>query len=161
MAIWYSLWSFGIFSPFWYVCTEKHLATLVLLNSTLATSESRSKVNKLVSQRDSTNILKSNFSGQCITNNSPPLNHTSDALLWHYSQQNCYAHPAQKTLPGFEPGSSVLRAGATTTEPRQLIACKANASNSIIQVMYKKSGHAEAARPPLSGSETSHSSFIE
>jgi hypothetical protein len=29
MAVWYSLWSFGIFSPFWYVSTTKNLATLV------------------------------------------------------------------------------------------------------------------------------------
>jgi hypothetical protein len=28
MAIWYSLWSFGIFFPFWYVWTNKNLATL-------------------------------------------------------------------------------------------------------------------------------------
>jgi hypothetical protein len=28
MAIWYILWSFGIFFPFWYICrTEKNLAT--------------------------------------------------------------------------------------------------------------------------------------
>jgi hypothetical protein len=29
MAIWYSLWSFGIFFPFWYIWTEKNLATLI------------------------------------------------------------------------------------------------------------------------------------
>jgi hypothetical protein len=28
MAIWYSLYSFGIFFPFWYVWTKKNLATL-------------------------------------------------------------------------------------------------------------------------------------
>jgi hypothetical protein len=28
MAIWYSLWSFDIFSPFWYVWTKTNLATL-------------------------------------------------------------------------------------------------------------------------------------
>jgi hypothetical protein len=28
MAVWYSLWSLGIFFPFWYVWTEKTLATL-------------------------------------------------------------------------------------------------------------------------------------
>jgi hypothetical protein len=28
MAVWCSLWSFGIFFPFWYVLTEKNLATL-------------------------------------------------------------------------------------------------------------------------------------
>jgi hypothetical protein len=27
-----SLWSFGIFSPFWYVCTKKNLATLAISN---------------------------------------------------------------------------------------------------------------------------------
>jgi hypothetical protein len=31
MAVSYSLWSFGIFFPFWYVWTKKHLATLVTL----------------------------------------------------------------------------------------------------------------------------------
>jgi uncharacterized membrane protein YccC len=29
MSIWYSLWSFGIFFPFWYVRTETNLATLL------------------------------------------------------------------------------------------------------------------------------------
>jgi hypothetical protein len=29
MAVWYSLWSFGIFFPFWYVWTMKNLATLI------------------------------------------------------------------------------------------------------------------------------------
>jgi hypothetical protein len=28
MAVWYSLWSFGIFFPLWYVWTKKNLATL-------------------------------------------------------------------------------------------------------------------------------------
>jgi hypothetical protein len=28
MAVWYSLWSFGIFFPFWNVLTKKNLATL-------------------------------------------------------------------------------------------------------------------------------------
>jgi hypothetical protein len=28
MAIWCSLWSFGIFFPFWYFWTKKNLATL-------------------------------------------------------------------------------------------------------------------------------------
>jgi hypothetical protein len=28
MDIWNSLWSFGIFSRFWYVCVKKNLATL-------------------------------------------------------------------------------------------------------------------------------------
>jgi hypothetical protein len=32
MAIWYSLWSFGIFFPFWYVGAKKNLATLILAN---------------------------------------------------------------------------------------------------------------------------------
>jgi hypothetical protein len=31
MAIWYSLWSFGIFFPIWYVWSKKNLATLVFL----------------------------------------------------------------------------------------------------------------------------------
>jgi hypothetical protein len=30
MAVWYSLWSFGIFFPFWNVWTKKNLATLIL-----------------------------------------------------------------------------------------------------------------------------------
>jgi hypothetical protein len=29
MAVWYSLWSFGIFFPFWYVWTKENLATLL------------------------------------------------------------------------------------------------------------------------------------
>jgi hypothetical protein len=29
MAVWYSLWSFVIFFPIWYVWTKKNLATLV------------------------------------------------------------------------------------------------------------------------------------
>jgi hypothetical protein len=29
MAVWYSLWSFGTFSPFWYDWTKKNLATLL------------------------------------------------------------------------------------------------------------------------------------
>jgi hypothetical protein len=29
MAIWYILWSFGIFSPFLVCCTEKNLAALL------------------------------------------------------------------------------------------------------------------------------------
>jgi hypothetical protein len=29
MAIWYSLWSFGKFFPFWCVWTKKNLATLI------------------------------------------------------------------------------------------------------------------------------------
>jgi hypothetical protein len=29
MAVWYSLWSFGILFPIWYVWTKKNLATLV------------------------------------------------------------------------------------------------------------------------------------
>jgi hypothetical protein len=29
MAVWYGLWSFGIFFPFWYVWTKKDLATLL------------------------------------------------------------------------------------------------------------------------------------
>jgi hypothetical protein len=33
MAIWYGLWSFGIFSPFWYVWTKKNLATLMSTDS--------------------------------------------------------------------------------------------------------------------------------
>jgi hypothetical protein len=33
MAIWYSLWSFGIFSQFWYVCTKKNMATPLTSNS--------------------------------------------------------------------------------------------------------------------------------
>jgi hypothetical protein len=28
MTVWYSLWSFGIFFPIWYVWTMKNLATL-------------------------------------------------------------------------------------------------------------------------------------
>jgi hypothetical protein len=28
IAVWCSLWSFGIYFPFWYVCTKKNLATL-------------------------------------------------------------------------------------------------------------------------------------
>jgi hypothetical protein len=28
MAVWYTLWSFGIYLPFWFVWTEKNLATL-------------------------------------------------------------------------------------------------------------------------------------
>jgi hypothetical protein len=28
MVVWYSLWWFGIFIPFWYVSTKKNLATL-------------------------------------------------------------------------------------------------------------------------------------
>jgi hypothetical protein len=31
MAIWYSLHSFGIFFPFWYVSTKKNLATLLFV----------------------------------------------------------------------------------------------------------------------------------
>jgi hypothetical protein len=39
MAVWYSLWSFCIFFPFWYVWTEKNLATLHLTrHSSLAQS---------------------------------------------------------------------------------------------------------------------------
>jgi hypothetical protein len=33
MAVWCSLWSFGIFFPFWYVWTKKNLATLVKLQN--------------------------------------------------------------------------------------------------------------------------------
>jgi hypothetical protein len=33
MAVWYSLWSFGIFFQFWYVWTKKNLATLLLVAS--------------------------------------------------------------------------------------------------------------------------------
>jgi hypothetical protein len=29
MAVWYSMWSFGILFPFWYVWTMKNLATLL------------------------------------------------------------------------------------------------------------------------------------
>jgi hypothetical protein len=29
MAVWYCLWSFGIFSPIWNVWTKKNLATLL------------------------------------------------------------------------------------------------------------------------------------
>jgi hypothetical protein len=29
MVVWYSLWSFGIFFPFWHVSTKKNLAALV------------------------------------------------------------------------------------------------------------------------------------
>jgi hypothetical protein len=29
MAVWYNMCSFGLFFPFWYVWTEKNLATLV------------------------------------------------------------------------------------------------------------------------------------
>jgi hypothetical protein len=28
MAVWYTLWSFGIFFPFWYVWSKTNLATL-------------------------------------------------------------------------------------------------------------------------------------
>jgi hypothetical protein len=31
MAVWFSLWSFGIFFPFWYFWTKKSLATLLRL----------------------------------------------------------------------------------------------------------------------------------
>jgi hypothetical protein len=31
MAVWYSLWSFDIFFPFWYVYTKKNLATLLAI----------------------------------------------------------------------------------------------------------------------------------
>jgi hypothetical protein len=31
LAVWYSLWSFGIFFPIWYVWTKKNRATLVWL----------------------------------------------------------------------------------------------------------------------------------
>jgi hypothetical protein len=33
MAVWYSLWSFGHFFPFWYVWTKKNLATLAKTNT--------------------------------------------------------------------------------------------------------------------------------
>jgi hypothetical protein len=29
MAVWFNLWPFGLFTPFWYVWTKKNLATLV------------------------------------------------------------------------------------------------------------------------------------
>jgi hypothetical protein len=29
MAAWYSLWSVGVFFPFWYALTKKNLATLL------------------------------------------------------------------------------------------------------------------------------------
>jgi hypothetical protein len=29
MAVWYNLWSFGIFFTFWFVWTTKNLATLI------------------------------------------------------------------------------------------------------------------------------------
>jgi hypothetical protein len=29
MAVWFSLWSFGMLFPFWYVWTKKNLATLL------------------------------------------------------------------------------------------------------------------------------------
>jgi hypothetical protein len=29
MVVWYSLWSFGIYFPIWYVWTKKNLATLL------------------------------------------------------------------------------------------------------------------------------------
>jgi hypothetical protein len=30
MSVWYSLWSFGVFFPIWYVWTKKNPATLVM-----------------------------------------------------------------------------------------------------------------------------------
>jgi hypothetical protein len=36
MAVWYSVWSFGIFSPFWFVWTKKNLATLTQIGFILA-----------------------------------------------------------------------------------------------------------------------------
>jgi hypothetical protein len=36
MAFWYTLWSFGIFLPFWHVWTEKNLATLATRHARLA-----------------------------------------------------------------------------------------------------------------------------
>jgi hypothetical protein len=29
LAVWYSLWSFGILFPLWYIWTKKNLATLI------------------------------------------------------------------------------------------------------------------------------------
>jgi hypothetical protein len=35
MAIWYIMWSFGIFFPVWVYCTEKNLATLISMSTCL------------------------------------------------------------------------------------------------------------------------------
>jgi hypothetical protein len=35
VVVWYSLWSFGIFLPFWYVLTKKNLATLDVFQAML------------------------------------------------------------------------------------------------------------------------------
>jgi hypothetical protein len=34
MVVWYSLWSFGIFFPFWHISTKKNLATLLRMRDT-------------------------------------------------------------------------------------------------------------------------------
>jgi hypothetical protein len=60
-AIWYSLWPFGVFFPFWYVWTEKNLATLLLKR----TSSIRDKKRKYKNARkhDFRFDKKSAFSG--------------------------------------------------------------------------------------------------
>jgi hypothetical protein len=47
MAIWYRLWSFGIFFPFWYVWIKKNLATLFaaqLISFSHPTSETQTQL---------------------------------------------------------------------------------------------------------------------
>jgi hypothetical protein len=57
MAVWYSLWSFGIFFPFWYVWTYKNLATLVFNSIYLTNSFSNSKQFRLLLCNDNCKIL--------------------------------------------------------------------------------------------------------
>jgi hypothetical protein len=48
MFVWYSLWSFGIFFPFWYVWTKKNLATLLRQRGTLGGPQKKKEKSSLL-----------------------------------------------------------------------------------------------------------------
>jgi hypothetical protein len=54
MAVWYSLWSFGIFFPFWYIWTKKNLATVLTAKGICNLAENYKTFKKLADKCFST-----------------------------------------------------------------------------------------------------------
>jgi hypothetical protein len=59
MAIWYNLWSFGIFSQAWYIWTKKILATLT---TTRFQDASASRELSVIVKSTARNVLQRKFS---------------------------------------------------------------------------------------------------
>jgi hypothetical protein len=65
MAVWYGLWSFGIFFPIWYIWTKKNLATMIssVELSTRPKSKSYSDAVAVTSERKTLHGLNRGLGG--------------------------------------------------------------------------------------------------